>query len=254
MISDIVDWINRLNGYKTYRWIATAFLYALFFFRVFYFQGWYIVTYGLGIYIINLFIAFISPKFRPEEYESDEEEEEMTQTLPNTSIGRDFNAGGLFGQPKRPDADDVKPFIRRLPEFKFWYSITKGVLISLLLTTTRALDIPVYWPILLGYWILLLAITLRKQIQHMIKYKYLPFTTGKKNYMGGQASSISSLFSGFTSKPAASSTPQARPQFGSGYQSAFTAYQPTTVQTASSILPQPTASFIAPKLNSGVEN
>ena len=41
-------------------------------------------------------------------------------------------------------------------------------------------DIPVFWPILLLYWMVLLFITMRRQIRHMIKYRYIPFSTGKK--------------------------------------------------------------------------
>lgn len=41
-------------------------------------------------------------------------------------------------------------------------------------------DVPVFWPILLLYWLLLFTVTMKRQIKHMIKYKYLPFNTGKK--------------------------------------------------------------------------
>lgn len=41
-------------------------------------------------------------------------------------------------------------------------------------------DVPVFWPILVLYWLLLFTVTMKRQIKHMIKYKYLPFSTGKK--------------------------------------------------------------------------
>lgn len=41
-------------------------------------------------------------------------------------------------------------------------------------------DVPVFWPILLLYWLLLFTVTMKRQIKHMIKYRYLPFSTGKK--------------------------------------------------------------------------
>ncbi|KAL9653679.1 hypothetical protein ABK040_009155 [Willaertia magna] len=178
--------LDRLNIHYTARWITLGVLFAIYLFRVIYFQGWYIVTYGLGIYVLNLLIAFLSPKFDPEdEDEEDDEDIDLTSTLPNTTgLNRNFAAGGLFGNqpPPKQDSDDIKPFIRRLPEFKFWYSLTKAIIISLFFTSTRIFDIPVYWPILLGYWLILFIVTMRKQIRHMIKHKYLPFTTGKKNY------------------------------------------------------------------------
>lgn len=48
-------------------------------------------------------------------------------------------------------------------------------------------DIPVFWPILLMYWLMLFVLTMKRQIRHMIKHRYLPFTYGKQRYGGGQA-------------------------------------------------------------------
>ncbi|GJJ08467.1 retention in endoplasmic reticulum protein 1 [Clathrus columnatus] len=45
-------------------------------------------------------------------------------------------------------------------------------------------DIPVYWPILLCYFFALFFMTMRRQIQHMIKYKYIPFDIGRKARYG----------------------------------------------------------------------
>lgn len=57
---------------------------------------------------------------------------------------------------------------------------SRAFLIGLTATLFPFLDIPVFWPILLIYWLLLVGITMRRQIKHMIKYKYLPFDIGKK--------------------------------------------------------------------------
>jgi hypothetical protein len=48
------------------------------------------------------------------------------------------------------------------------------------MTLLPMFDVPVFWPILLLYWLLLFAVTMKRQIKHMIKYRYLPFSTGKK--------------------------------------------------------------------------
>jgi hypothetical protein len=50
-------------------------------------------------------------------------------------------------------------------EFKFWWSATKATGIALLCTITRATDVPVYWPILLVYFLTLFGLTMRRQIQ-----------------------------------------------------------------------------------------
>jgi len=43
-------------------------------------------------------------------------------------------------------------------------------------------DIPVFWPILLVYFIALFGLTMRNQISHMIKHKYIPISWGKTKY------------------------------------------------------------------------
>ena len=67
-------------------------------------QGWYLITYGLGIYILNLFLAFLTPKVDPVTMQSDDDDD-----------------GGL----PTNNQEEFRPFIRRLPEFKFWYSMSK---------------------------------------------------------------------------------------------------------------------------------
>lgn len=41
-------------------------------------------------------------------------------------------------------------------------------------------DLPVFWPILPCYWMLLFVLTMSRQISDMIKYRYLPFNIGKQ--------------------------------------------------------------------------
>ena len=67
----------------------------------------------------------------------------------------DGSAGSL---PTKRD-EEFRPFIRRLPEFKFWYSSTRALAISFVLTWFEIFDIPVFWPILVVYWFILFALT-----------------------------------------------------------------------------------------------
>ncbi|QDP16895.1 hypothetical protein Tsubulata_034001 [Turnera subulata] len=141
-----------------YRWIAClaiAFIYAV---RVYLLQGFYIITYGVGIYMLNLLIGFLSPQVDPEIQDG--------PTLPTRG------------------SDEFRPFVRRLPEFKFWYSITRAFVIAFVMTFFSVFDVPVFWPILLFYWFMLFIMTMRRQIMHMIKYKYVPFSFGKQRYDG----------------------------------------------------------------------
>ena len=52
--------------------------------------------------------------------------------------------------------------------------------IGIVLTFFECFDIPVFWPLLLFYFIFIFILTMRNQIKHMIKYNYLPWDTGKK--------------------------------------------------------------------------
>ncbi|KAI8146201.1 Golgi membrane protein [Fennellomyces sp. T-0311] len=160
--------LDDTTPHVQYRWIGTAVLLVLFILRILYAQGWYIITYALGIYLLNLFLAFLTPKFDPSvELDTQETEMEEGPSLPTKAD------------------EEFKPFIRRLPEFKFWYSATKATTIALFCSFFSIFDIPVFWPILLVYFCILFAITMRRQIKHMIKYKYIPFDWGKKNYGPG---------------------------------------------------------------------
>ena len=55
--------------------------------------------------------------------------------------------------------DEFRFFIRRLPEFEFWYSATKATVIAFTCTFFDFLNIPVFWQILVVYFILLTVIT-----------------------------------------------------------------------------------------------
>ncbi|KAE8667405.1 Protein RER1B [Hibiscus syriacus] len=67
------------------------------------------------------------------------------------------------------------------------YSMTKAFCIAFVMTFFSLFDVPVFCPILLCNWIVLFALTMRRQIAHMIEYKYIPFNIGKQ-YSGKKAS------------------------------------------------------------------
>ncbi|RVW48243.1 Protein RER1B [Vitis vinifera] len=225
-VSPVIQWktdasrlfqyyLDKTTPHPVYRWVGTLVVAAIYVLRVYYVQGFYVVSYGLGIYLLNLLIGFLSPLVDPELETSNE------ALLPTKG------------------SDEFKPFIRRLPEFKFWgwnsyevketvglslwkdirkdlwegggsggqwlvqirrsfqdwemegYSITKAFCVAFVLTFFSAFDVPVFWPILLCYWIVLFILTMKRQIVHMIKYKYVPFSMGKQKY-GGKKSFASS--------------------------------------------------------------
>lgn len=163
--------LDRSTPHMVERWLGTSVAALIYLLRVYYVQGFYIVTYGLGIYILNLLIGFLSPKVDPE-----------LEVLDGASL-------------PTKGSDEFKPFIRRLPEFKFWYAITKAFCVAFVMTFFSVFDVPVFWPILLCYWLVLFVLTMKRQIMHMMKYKYVPFSIGKQRYTGKKtgASSSSSM-------------------------------------------------------------
>ncbi|CAN1121985.1 Protein RER1B [Linum perenne] len=164
-------YLDRSAPLPLQRWLGTLVVALIYVWRVYSIQGFYVISYGLGIYVLNLLIGFLSPKVDPEL--------EALESLDGASL-------------PTKTSDEFRPFVRRLPEFKFWYAITKAFIIAFVMTFFSVLDVPVFWPILLIYWIVLFVLTMKRQILHMIKYKYVPFDLGKKKYTGSKRSESSS--------------------------------------------------------------
>ncbi|KIM81440.1 hypothetical protein PILCRDRAFT_71997 [Piloderma croceum F 1598] len=177
--------LDRWTPHMLNRWLGTAALLAVFLLRIVLAQGWYIGMYGHAIYLLNLLLAFLQPKFDPslqEDLVADEIEEGGTGESERPGLGEQRGMGDASGD------DEFRPFVRRLPEWQFWLSSTRATIVALLCTTSEIFDVPVYWPILVCYFFVLFALTMRRQIQHMIKYKYIPFDIGRKaRYGNGHA-------------------------------------------------------------------
>lgn len=89
-------YLDRSTPHTVGRWLGTLGVAGIYVLRVYYLQGFYVVSYGLGIYLLNLLIGFLSPKVDPE-----------LEVMDGASL-------------PTKGSDEFKPFIRRLPEFKFW--------------------------------------------------------------------------------------------------------------------------------------
>jgi hypothetical protein len=134
-----------------------------------------------AIYILNLLLAFLQPKFDP--------------SLEADIVADNIEEGGEELPTTRQDASDeeFRPFVRRLPEWDFWFvnslitkisyftdcrtppcrlSVTKATLIALFCTTSVIFDVPVYWPILLVYFCILFTITMKRQIKSAFELHY----------------------------------------------------------------------------------
>ena len=150
---------DKIIIYRFQRWIVVLILTVVYLFRMFYTKGYYALTYCIGIHFLNSFMAFISPLDDPED-DLPEESSHLPQT----------------------NSEEFRPFQRKLKEYNFWRVMFWTLLVAIICTFSEAFDLPVFWPLLLFYFILIFILVMRRQILHMIKYKYLPWDTGKKTY------------------------------------------------------------------------
>ncbi|KAB0406070.1 hypothetical protein E2I00_009593 [Balaenoptera physalus] len=156
-------WLDKSTPYTAVRWVVTLGLSFIYMIRVYLLPGWYIVTYALGIHHLNLLIAFLSPKVDP-------------------SLMEDSDDG-----PSLPTKqNEFQSSIRRLPEFKSWHVVTKGILVAMVCTFFEAFNVPVFWPILVMYFIMLFCITMKRQITHMIEYRYIPRSRTARRHTRGR--------------------------------------------------------------------
>ncbi|GMT14782.1 hypothetical protein PFISCL1PPCAC_6079, partial [Pristionchus fissidentatus] len=159
-------YLDRLTPFTSIRWLICLVFNALFVARMVYLQGFYIVTYALYIYYLNLFLLFLTPSIDPQLMDDDDD----GPVLPSKGN------------------EEFRPFMRRLPEFKFWHSALKACLFAIGCTFFEFFNVPVFWPILVLYFIILFCLTMKRQIMHMIKYRYIPFTVGKPKMAGKEDS------------------------------------------------------------------
>ena len=179
------SWLDKTTPHPLARWLALGALLALYGLRVWRLDGWFIVTYGLAIFMLNLFIGFISPQVDPD---SDGGIGGIGgggggggSVLPISGGG-----GGRGGGGGLDDLSESKGFARKVPEFKFWFSASRATFIAFGMTFFELFNLPVFWPILVVYFLVLLVVTLRKQLAHMAKHRYMPCSWGKPTYKGGK--------------------------------------------------------------------
>ena len=118
------------------------------------------LTYCIGIHVLNSFIGFISPLDDPEEAGLQSDESIL---------------------PQKND-EEFKPFQRKVKEYTFWNMVTVTLFCAIIMTFSEAFDVPVFWPLLLFYFILIFYLVMKRQIEHMIKYHYLPWDHSKARY------------------------------------------------------------------------
>ncbi|KAG6331672.1 hypothetical protein ID866_7420 [Astraeus odoratus] len=128
---------------------------------------------ALAIYLLDLLLAFLQPRFDP--------------SLQDDLAADEIEKGGIEDGPALPSQrdDEFRPFVRRLPEWQFWSGSRKlypGRDSCLIIQLLRRFRCSHFFVV---YFCVLFALTMRRQIQHMIKYKYIPWDIGRKARYGG---------------------------------------------------------------------
>ena len=67
---------------------------------------------------------------------------------------------------------ESKPIVRKIGEFKLWKRLFLFSSISLFCSFFECFNLPVFWPILLFYFLLVMITISYKQYNHMKKYDY----------------------------------------------------------------------------------
>lgn len=155
--SYIKNKINKTIIYRKERWILTIITYFLFIIKCVIYDSYYALLYILSFYYIQNIILFITPKDVPSIH--DEDEDEDMYEIPDTV----FN---------KSDDPDEKPIIRKISEFSLWEKITFFTLLCHLLSYFEVFNIPVWWPMLLIYFVIVSVLIVFKQRSHMNKYNY----------------------------------------------------------------------------------
>ncbi|CDR96409.1 Rer1 family protein, putative [Babesia bigemina] len=172
-------YLDRLSSYVFIRWFYISFMTFIFWHHVIEYGMHYVVAYMYAVYLLNLLIRFITPLDFDDLCKAHEAEHGGTILPSNENKTANIT---LERMKNRENIYEFRPFLRQMNEFTFWLSATRATHAALFCSMFEFLDVPVFWPLLVFYFVLLFATTMREQLRNMIKYKYIPFDFGKKSY------------------------------------------------------------------------
>mmetsp|Transcript_60437 Transcript_60437/g.128101 ORF Transcript_60437/g.128101 Transcript_60437/m.128101 type:complete len:210 (-) Transcript_60437:42-671(-) len=140
---------DRLVPWHRTRWLTWALLAVAFVARIVIIWRHLFCAYIWAIYALQQALLFVTPAM-------DDDELEASST------------------------SEYRLFVRALGEFPLWQRLFISTNIGLLVTLFEFLDLEVDGQALVFYFVILFAFNMRQQIQHMVKYRYVPWTTSKK--------------------------------------------------------------------------
>jgi hypothetical protein len=155
---------DKIVIHKMPRWAGLGALLFLYLLRVCFFApgGFYVVTYALSLQLLYCIVLLITPLSDP----TDDGLEGVA--LPSAGAGKDA---------------EYKPFLPKVQEFKLWLVMFRMSVVCFLLTFFEIFDLPVYWPVLVIYFIALFVTQMSERIRHMMKHRYVPWNAGKPKFV-----------------------------------------------------------------------
>ena len=151
--------VDKSSVHPRSRWASLVVLCLLYALRIATTDGYAVITYLLGLFYLNQIMLYLTPLEDPEELEFPEE----------------------YVLPVR-ETDEFKGFQRKIQELELWLKLTQATLACMAMTLFEMFAFPIFWPLLVFYFILMTTFLCRYKIEHMIKYRYIPFDFGKKTY------------------------------------------------------------------------
>src|SRR3989338_9902291 len=128
----------------------------------------------MSIHLLYCLVVLITPLSDPENENNNDDECEGS-ALPTSGFA-------VRGQ-QQQQPDEHKPFIPKVAEFKVWRSMFQVVVIAFFATFFSIFDLPVFWPILLLYFVLFFVTQMAGRIQHMMRHKYVPWNANKPKFV-----------------------------------------------------------------------
>ena len=128
------------------------------------YHGFYVVGYIQGLTLLNLFFESIYSTTNTDQSEQGQEE---VNELPLHTI-KDIEA------PPSPIFIENEQEIQLSGDVRLWYSFMITIVISLICALIPALDIPVFWPLLLIYFLAIFILTMREPLWIMLTKSYTP--------------------------------------------------------------------------------
>ena len=165
MNPSVSKFLSSVEKYKYQRWVLFFGLEAVLIIRMILYRGFYVVGYIEGLTLLNLFFESIYSNTSTNG-EGEGIDEDVNE-VPLHTI-KDIEA------PPSPILDQSNNETELSGDVRLWYAFMITVIISLIAVMIPALDIPVFWPLLLIYFLAIFILTMREPLWIMLTKRYTP--------------------------------------------------------------------------------